>query len=410
MHAAEPTESDRSVPGLTVAGVAMIGVAFGFARYGWGLFLPSLRDDFGLSIAQTGLISSAAYAGYLLALVAVGAAVARTGPRPLIIAAGVSATAGLALVAAAPGVAALVAGVVLAGASSGLAWAPYSDVVQTAVPEHSREHVLGVLPSGTAWGVLVAGPLALVAAGSGWRIAWWAFAASALLVTVWNARVLPSSAGRQVRPPDRVGLSLFLRGRAVPLYLTALSYGITGSVYWLFAVQAVTDATSAGGSAPALLWTLIGLSGITGALTGRVIKRRGLRATHTLLLSVLTTAIALLAAAPGNHAAIALSGSLYGTTFMAISGLLAVWSYQVFPHHPATGFSGTVFFLGIGTIIGPAALGTVAATRGLPATLWATAAIAALTLPLRPNQQSLTTHPGQRTAATTSPPPASRRP
>jgi predicted MFS family arabinose efflux permease len=373
----------------------MIGVAFGFARYGSGLFLPSLRAGFGLSIAQTGLISSAAYAGYLLALVVVGAAVARTGPRPLIIAAGVSATAGLALVAAAPGVPLLVAGLVLGGASPGLAWAPYSDVVQTAVPEHSREHVLGVLPSGTAWGVLAAGPLALVTAGSGWRIAWWAFAASALLVTVWNAWVLPSSGGRQARPPERVGVSMFLQARAVPLYLTALSYGITGSVYWLFAVQAVTEATSAGGSAPALLWTLIGLSGITGALTGRVVKRRGQRATHTLLLSALTAAIALLAVAPGNHAAIALSGSLYGTTFMAISGLLAIWSYQVFPHHPATGFSATVFFLGMGTMAGPAVLGMVAETHGLPATLWATAVIAALTLPLRPGPQSLTAHSGR---------------
>lgn len=227
--------------------------------------------------------------------------------------------------------------------------------------------------------------MALVTAGSGWRLAWWAFAASALLVTLWNARVLPSSGGRQVRPPERAGLSMFLQARAVPLYLTALSYGITGSVYWLFAVQAVTAATSAGGSAPALLWTLIGLSGITGVLTGRVIKRRGLRVTHTLLLSALTTAIALLAVAPGNHATIALSGSLYGTTFMAISGLLAVWSYQVFPHRPATGFSATVFFLGMGTIAGPAVLGTVAATHGLPAALWATAVIAALTLPLRPS-------------------------
>ncbi|MGH3659648.1 MAG: YbfB/YjiJ family MFS transporter, partial [Micromonosporaceae bacterium] len=361
-------------------------MAFGFARYGSGLFLPSLRAEFGFSITQAGLISSAAYAGYLVALVVVGAAVARIGPRPLIIAAGVSATVGLALVAAAPGVAQMVVGLVLAGASSGLAWAPYSDVVQTAVPDDAREHVLGVLPSGTAWGVLVAGPLALVTAGSGWRVAWWAFAVVAFLVTLWNARILPRSGARQARTSHRVGPSLFLRTRAVPLYLTALSYGITGSVYWLFAVQAVTDATRAGTSTPALLWTLIGLSGITGALTGHVIKRRGLRVTHTLLLSGLTAAIAMLAVAPGSPAAIVISGSLYGATFMAISGLLAVWSYQVFPEHPATGFSATVFFLGIGTLVGPAVLGAAADRYGLPVTLLAMAGIAALTLPLRPTR------------------------
>jgi predicted MFS family arabinose efflux permease len=222
----------------------------------------------------------------------------------------------------------------------------------------------------------------------------------AFLVTLWNARILPRSGVRQVRTTPgrglvepgvvpvspRVGLSLFLRTRAVPLYLTALSYGITGSVYWLFAVQAVTDAAPTGTSTPALLWTLIGLSGITGALTGHVIKRRGLRVTHTLLLSVLTAAIAMLAVAPGSHAAIVISGSLYGATFMAISGLLAVWSYQVFPEHPATGFSATVFFLGIGTLVGPAVLGAAADRYGLPVTLLAMAGIAALTLPLRPTR------------------------
>ena len=368
-----------------MAGVAMIGVAFGFARYGSGLFLPQFRDEFGISVAQAGLISSATYASYLVALSVVGICVARTGPRPLILAAGLAATAGLALVATGSGLLVLVVGLVLAGASSGFAWAPYSDVVRELVPDIFRQRVLGILPSGTAWGVLLAGPLALVTTGPGWRVSWWIFAVLALLVTLWNALLL-----RRVAPPrqrshvGRVNPRWFLRTSAVPLYLTALSYGVTGAVYWLFAVQAVADATRAGGAASALLWTLIGLSGVTGALTGHVVKRLGLRATHTVLLSVLAGAIALLALAPGHLAAIAVSGSLYGATFMALSGVLAVCSYQVFPERPATGFSATVLFLGIGTIAGPATLGAVAGGFGLPVALLAAAAVTVLTLPLRP--------------------------
>ncbi|MEQ4204295.1 YbfB/YjiJ family MFS transporter [Actinopolymorpha sp. B9G3] len=391
---------DRTpVTAVTTAGVAMIGVAYGFARYGSGLFLPQLRAEFGFSVTQAGLISSATYVSYLAALVIVGVTVAHVGPRPLIVAAGLSATTGLVLVATASGLAQLVVGLVLAGASSGLAWAPYSDVVQALVPERSRERVLGVLPSGTAWGVLLAGPLALLTTGPGWRVSWWIFAATAFLVTVWNAFLLRRvTSPRQARTSGRASPRWFLPAAAAPLYLTALSYGVTGAVYWLFAVQAVADATRAGAATPALLWTLIGLSGIAGAFTGNVIERMGLRATHTVLLSVLAGAIALLAMAPEHLVAIAVSGSLYGATFMAISGLLAVWSYQVFPQRPATGFSVTVFFLGIGTIVGPATLGAAAGGHGLPAALLATAVVAALTLPFRPAVRRAPARLGPRTS------------
>src|SRR5690606_33372865 len=66
---------------LAVAGVLGIGVAYGFARYGFGLFLPRLREEFGLSLTLVGAIGSAAYAGYLAALVLAGLLADRVGPR-----------------------------------------------------------------------------------------------------------------------------------------------------------------------------------------------------------------------------------------------------------------------------------------------------------------------------------------
>jgi MFS family permease len=75
---------------------------------------------------------------------------------------------------------------------------------------------------------------------------------------------------------------------------------------------------------------------------------------------------------------------------------LAVWSYQVFPERPATGFSATVFFLGLGSVVGPATMGVVAAHAGLSATFLVTAALAMLTLLARP--RPLATRPGTRPA------------
>ncbi|MGP3928241.1 MFS transporter, partial [Streptomyces sp. 8N616] len=175
-----------------LAGMTAIGVTFGFARYGYGLFLPEFRREFGLSVSLVGLIGSASYIGYVVALTLVGVLVSRFGPRPLVIAGGLSATVGMGLVAFARGPVPLTAGLILAGSSAGWSWAPYSDAVDRLVPQDRRERVMGVISGGTAFAVVVAGPLALIARDTGWRYAWLVFAAAALATTVYNARVLPS--------------------------------------------------------------------------------------------------------------------------------------------------------------------------------------------------------------------------
>ncbi|WP_405803130.1 MFS transporter [Streptomyces sp. NBC_01187] len=432
--------------------MAAIGVTYGFARYGYGLCLPEFRREFGLSVSRVGLIGSASYLGCLAALLLVGGLVARFGPRPLVVTGGLAATLGTGMVALAPGPGTLTAGLVLAGRSSGFAWAPYSDAIDRMVPRRLRERVTGAIATGTAFGVLVAGPLTLATRGAGWRYAWLTFAALSLLTTLANARVLPSgphvphvphvphggvdrgptslrplaraeteahAAGRtgsqppspapapapasapapthgaepglRVRAPTsapaqpRPLLLQFARRAAVTLFATALLYGLVGAVYWAFAVEAVASAAGAESVLTPLFWTLMGLAGTAGVLTGHAIGRFGLRRVHAGLFAGIGAAVALLGLAPGSLPAVLVSAVLYGPCFMAGSGLLAVWSHQVFPEQPATGFSGTVFFLGLGTLAGPAVAGAVAAAWGLRFALVATAALCALALAMRPD-------------------------
>ncbi|MFC4014569.1 YbfB/YjiJ family MFS transporter [Nonomuraea purpurea] len=369
---------------LILGGAAVIGVTFGLARYGYGLFEPDLRREFDLSMSAVGLIGSATYAGYLLALLLVGALVTRFGPRPLVIAGGVSATAGMALVAFAREPVALTAGLILAGTSSGWAWAPYSDAVDRAVPPGRRERAMGIISSGTAFGVVVAGPLALLAQGTGWRMVWLLFAAIALATTVYNARVLPAGAHRPARSGSRVGLRWLARRSAMPLYAMAVAYGLVGSVYWQYAVAAVEDGMGDGRATAPLFWTLVGLAGTAGAFTGHAIGRYGLRRVHTGIFAGLAVAVALLGLAPGSLPAVITSAVLYGPLFMAGSGLLAAASYHLFPERPAIGFSAAVAFLAVGTIAGPATLGMVADAYGLRTAFLATAAVAMLALLARP--------------------------
>ncbi|MFG2501200.1 MFS transporter [Streptomyces sp. NPDC048441] len=392
------------------AGMAAVGVTFGFARYGYGLFLPEFRRAFDLPVALVGLIASASYLGYVAALLLVGVLVTRLGPRPLVVIGGLFAAGGMGLVACARGPATLTAGLVLAGTSPGWVWAPYSDAVDRMLAPQLRERAMGAIATGTAFAVTVAGPLALATQGPQWRKAWLAFAAAALLATLGNALVLPgggrahpagnSGAGREAHPATdehpprtlhrapRPGISWLARPAALPLYATAFSYGLVGAVYWAFAVEAVSDHAGAYADVAApLFWTLMGLAGTAGVLTGHTIGRYGLRRVHRWIFAGLAGAAGLLAVAGLPGAALPgalLSALVYGPCFMAGSGLLAVWSYRVFPDRPTPGFTATVLFLGLGTITGPALLGLLAEHQGLPAVFAATAIASALTQLLPP--------------------------
>lgn len=361
------------------AGAAMIAVTYGFGRYGYGVFAPRLIDEFHLSVTAVGVIASVPYAGYLLALVLVGVLSARLGPRPLVLTAGLSAAVGTALVAGATGPVTLVAGLTLAGTSPGWAWAPFSDTVDRVVPAARRNAVLGLVASGTAFGIVVTGPLAL-ALTERWRLAWVGFAVLAAAVTVANARVLPSGPGPTAVEPRAAAPSR----RRFALYLTALSYGFVGAVYWTFAVTAIERATGGGAVVPAVSWGVLGVAGTAAAFTGAVVTRLGLRTTHMLLFAALAVAIALLGIAPAVLGVVALSVVLYGAAFMAVSGLLAMWSYRLSPDRPTRAFSVTVFFLGVGSIPGPALLGAVADGYGLRAAFLLTAGVTAATLLARP--------------------------
>lgn len=104
---------------LGLAGFVATAVTFGPARNGYGLFLPDIREEFGLSTEMLGFIASGHYAGYLAALLAVGLLAARTGPRLPVLAGLLSAGVGTALVALSPNPAVLAVGVVLAGTGAG---------------------------------------------------------------------------------------------------------------------------------------------------------------------------------------------------------------------------------------------------------------------------------------------------
>ena len=373
---------------LGLAGFCATAVAFGPARNGYGLFLPEIREEFGLSTEVLGFIASGLYAGYLGALVAVGLLAARVGPRVPVLIGLVSACAGMALVASSHSAAALVAGVVLAGTSAGWTWAPYNDAAEYAVAPSSRDRVLSVVSTGTTCGIAVAGGVAFVTLlwGTSWRAPWLAFAACAVVAALLNTRLLPRGpygAGGAVAG-GWPGVGWFWSRASAPLFAVALSFGAVNAVYWSFAVDRISDA---GGSSPAtgpVLYAVLGCAGFVGLFAGDLAARFGLRRVLTATLASLGAAAGLLGLAPGWLPAVGTSAVLFGAGTMVMSALLSVWSSAVFRKRPSTGFSAALLLFGTGSVVGPGAAGAFAGGFGLGAAFLVTAALALATAFVRP--------------------------
>ncbi|SEF37126.1 Predicted arabinose efflux permease, MFS family [Amycolatopsis pretoriensis] len=351
-------------PGL--AGLATLAITYGFARYGYGLFLSRFQSDFGGSAGALGAVTSIGYLGELLALGMVSWWAGRMSPRlPIGVGLGCAGT-GMLLIAVAPNTGVLVLGVAVSGMSPGWVWTPYSDVVQDTVRPGGRAHALSMISTGTTFGVVLAGPAALFAADSRWRLVWLGAAVAAFAVLVWNVRVLPGAPTRRARSHSEFRWRELVRRRgAWPLFAAAASSGLVGAAYWSFAGVAVATANAGDERVAPALWTVIGVTGITGVFTGRLVRQLGLRVIFVSAQIVLSASLAVLWLAPAGWGFALTSAVLYGAGFMVGGTLLSVWSSTVFDDHPTRGFSVVVVFITLGAVTGPALLGLVVDHAGL---------------------------------------------
>ena len=359
------------------AGVLTIAVTYGLARYGYGLFVPELRAAFHLSASAIGLLATGAYAVYLAATALTAWATPRLDLRSPVVAAGALAALGMALIAIARDPFTLTGGVLLAGASSGIAYPPFSQAVKRLLPESQQSTAIALINSGTSYGVLVSGPLALLVAGE-WRLAWLLFALLAVATTLWSAVVLPSDVRQVQQTAAGASPALFSR-RSAPLFAAALTIGFGTSVYWTFAVDLIAREGALPPEAGRVLVVLIGIAGIIGGFTGAAVRRFGVR-TFYVSTGALGSALLVLAHDAGAWAPVGLSGVTFGAAYFAATAYLGLWSLRLFPDRPAAGFSATFFLISVGQLTGPFPAGVLADAAGLESAFYVGGALTLATL------------------------------
>ncbi|NIK58438.1 MFS transporter [Kribbella shirazensis] len=368
------TEQAGRLLRLALPGVALIAVTFGLARYGYGLLLPEMQSDLGISSHTAGLIASGAYASYLVTNIAVIWLTVHLGPRwPIGLAAGLAA-AGMAVVATAQTPAGAAVGVVVAGAAAGFALPPYADIVDQEAPPSRRALAWSTISSGTGWGVAVAGPVA-VGFGDSWRFAWLTFVVLTVAAGIIATALAPAKVRHEGRPRvPQLSWTWFVCPKSRPLLLSSVLIGAGSAVWWTFSVEALRTAGLSGGQAR-LAYAVCGVAAIIASWSGSVVDRIGLRNSYLTACALLAAALGLIALGASRFALVLLAAVLFGAFYSAVVASQGIWSASVFARRPSAGLAAVNTALTLGTITGPALGGTAIHAIGHTRTLLTAAAV-----------------------------------
>ncbi len=279
----------------------------------------------------------------------------------------------------------------LLGGCAAMIWVPLAEVAQTIVPSQHQGKALGLMSSGTSYGVfcnsvLLGWPLVHM----GWRGVWMG---AGLLVTllailsIWRLRRFTPSAGRE-RAADGLARSLFARVKSLPRGLTGAVLlimflnGLSCMPYQNYLSAFLQGEAGYPHEFAAQMWRLIGLVGMgsgfaMGALADRITIRRGLVIAHMLLTAA--GALVLLDTMGGTRVLPLLSALTFSLSFYPIFGLVPAYVSSMFRvGDAALVFSFGNVALGLGGILGNALGGWLKVATGSFTAIYLIIALAAL--------------------------------
>jgi len=237
---------------FAILGVGLIAMSYGLARFAFGLYVPSIRADLGLTPDIIGRVGALPYVSFCLASVFAAGVVDRLGARGAALTACLFAVVGMAIVSRSHNAWMLAAGVFSCGFSTGLMMPALAGGMHAAIRPSVHGRVGAVMNAGTSLGVIIAVPSALFLSGQ-WRGGYLGFALAALFCAALAWWFLPASAG-MAQPHARRSRKPSLRSALWRLALFGFGMGLVASAYWVFAPDLVGTLGDLPDNASAWLW------------------------------------------------------------------------------------------------------------------------------------------------------------
>lgn len=391
-----------------------IFASLGLGRFALGMLLPAMGSSLGLSYSQMGLISTANFSGYLVAVLGCSLLTARFGHRLVIFLALTLIGATMLLISRAQTFAVIPLLYFFTGLGSGAANVPTMALVSSWFASRKRGRATGFAVIGSGFAILLAGKLIPYLNGlggsEGWRLGWLTLGGIVLtagLVCLLVQRNSPRELGLtpcgSAEPTADSPLPEIDRkiDKKTVLHLGAIYFlfGATYVVYVTFLVTSLVRDRGFSELSAGNFWAWVGaLSLLSGPIFGTMSDRAGRKAALATVFSI--QALAYLLAGLQQVPEIFLYASIgcFGVTAWAIPSIIAAMAGDLAgPQRAARVFGFITFIFSLGQISAPAVAGMLAEESGsfsssflLTAALAAAGALLAARLPsgsARPGRQ-----------------------
>jgi sugar phosphate permease len=367
--------------------VTVLG-CLGFARFGYTMILPHMKDGLGLTKTQAGNLATGNFVGYLVLAIVGGFLAARYGPRVVISLSMLLIGVAMFLTGLAPSFQMALLWRTLTGVGSGGSNVPVMGLVSAWFGTKRRGLAAGIAAGGSSVGLAITGPLIphiIDAYGAdGWRYSWYYLGAMTVIIAILCFALLRNrpeekglmAIGLEGSPPpppqdrpfgkaqDRAsslqwGL-VYKSGAVWHLALIYIMFGFSYIIYATFFADYLTGEAGFTKEAAGRLWMLVGLisfvSGFIWGTVSDVIGRKYGLALVYFLQGLCFLIFGLWKATPGYY----LSALLFAFTAWSIPAIMAATSGDYLGPRLAPAALGfvTVFF-GIGQAIGPTLAGYI---------------------------------------------------
>ncbi len=364
-HDIKPQKSNTAEISILFTG--FIAATYGFGVYLFSTVLPDMKNDLFFTYTEVGQIISLAQVGFLFAALTSGILAHKIGARRLILISMLAcclSLLGMVFVSQKWQIAILLT---LAGAAAAAVWVPMVAVAQDAIPIKHQGKAIGLMSSGTAYGVFVNGlAIPILLPAYGWRAVWlFVFALSAIFL-MWGwmrlSKLSPDQATTVPLPAtvnhtntqEKQSLPGLLRQPACAIILIIMFLnGIACMPTQNYLMSYLRDELGYSIIEAGRAWSTIGLIGMFGGfIMGALADKMGVQKSLTLTYVLLAIATGLFLH-HGNPYEVYLGAAIFGLSFNAIFGLVPAFISLNFSKQTATlVFGFATVSLGVGSIVG----------------------------------------------------------
>ncbi len=268
---------------VIIALAAAVGQSFG--RFSFGVLLPAIRDDLGITNTLAGLLGATNVGAYLLGTLAVAWATSRYRLINVMRVGLVLATLGLLIAGASQGPWVLAAGLFIAGIGGACLWIPAPVIAADAMPAHRRPVAVAMMSSGIGLGIVfvsvLSGGLRSTQGDGAWSSVYQIQFGIGVLLLVLTLLLVRH---QQAAPVRGSGIGGFAALQRMPGWLPLLvAYSAFGFMYLLvmgFLTTRLEDDNGWSTDDASLAFSLMGLAMIFGGpLLTALAQRLGVRLT-----------------------------------------------------------------------------------------------------------------------------------